>query len=417
MPSRSMLLAFLLLSASCAPARPEPSVPAERQERAEAVPPPVQRPAPASLVAGQAEFGIDLYRQAGAEPGNVFLSPASVSMALAMVHAGAEGETAAEMERALRYPPGALHEGMGALLRSLPIDSEGRRLSLANALWVQQGFALKPAFLEQVRGHYGGGARPVDFVGAPAEAIAAVNRWAEEQTAGRIRTILQRENVNDRTRLVLTNAVYFKADWLLPFHAGQTRPRPFRLAGGGSVSVPMMRQRVMLKLLDTPAFEAVEMPYKGEELSMLIFLPKETSSLSRFEQGLEGQALRGWIDRLRASERADLEFVLPKLELETRASLVPRLQALGMRRAFTQMAQLGGISDARLYLSDVLHQTYLRVDEKGTEAAAVTAGLAEIVSMPRRFHVDRPFFFVIRDNRSGTLLFLGRIERPSPPRA
>jgi serpin B len=412
-----MLLAFLLLSASCAPARPEPSVPAERQERAEAVPPPVQRPAPASLVAGQAEFGIDLYRQAGAEPGNVFLSPASVSMALAMVHAGAEGETAAEMERALRYPPGALHEGMGALLRSLPIDSEGRRLSLANALWVQQGFALKPAFLEQVRGHYGGGARPVDFVGAPAEAIAAVNRWAEEQTAGRIRTILQRENVNDRTRLVLTNAVYFKADWLLPFHAGQTRPRPFRLAGGGSVSVPMMRQRVMLKLLDTPAFEAVEMPYKGEELSMLIFLPKETSSLSRFEQGLEGQALRGWIDRLRASERADLEFVLPKLELETRASLVPRLQALGMRRAFTQMAQLGGISDARLYLSDVLHQTYLRVDEKGTEAAAVTAGLAEIVSMPRRFHVDRPFFFVIRDNRSGTLLFLGRIERPSPPRA
>jgi serpin B len=117
------------------------------------------------------------------------------------------------------------------------------------------------------------------------------------------------------------------------------------------------------------------------------------------------------------SERHDLELVVPKLELDARASLVPQLQALGMRRAFTELAQLGGMSDARLYLSDVLHQTYLRVDEKGTEAAAVTAGLAEIVSMPRRFHADRPFFFVIRDNRSGTLLFLGRIERPAPPKA
>ena len=376
------------------------------------VPPPTAPPAPASVTAGQTEFGIDLYRRLGAEPGNIFLSPASISMALGMVYAGAEGETAAEMARALRYPRAGAHEGMADLLRSLPIEKEGRRLSIANALWVQQDFALKPAFLEQVLSHYGGGARPVDFVGAPAEAIATVNRWAEEQTAGRIKGILQRENINDRTRLVLTNAVYFKADWLLPFQASQTRPRPFKLPGGGTVSVPMMRQRTMLKLLETPAFEAVEMPYKGEELSMLLFLPKETSSLKQFEQDLEGAALSGWIDRLRKSERADLELVVPKLELDTRTSLVPELQALGMRRAFTQQAELQGISDGRLYLSDVLHQTYLRVDEKGTEAAAVTAGLAEIVSMPRQFHADRLFFFVIRDNRSGTLLFIGRIENP-----
>ena len=252
-----------------------------------------------------------------------------------------------------------------------------------------------------------------------AKALAASDfgRWAAEQTAGRIKDILKLENITDRTRLVLTNAVYFKADWLRPFQASQTRARPFSLAGGGSVQVPMMRQRGMFKLLETPSFEAVEMPYKGEELSMLIFLPRETSSLKQFEQGLEGPALGGWIERLRAAERADLELVVPKIELETRASLVPQLRELGMRRAFTQMAQLGGISDGRLYLSDVLHQTYLRVDEKGTEAAAVTAGLAEIVSMPREFHADRPFFFAIRDNRSGTLLFIGRIERPTPPKA
>ena len=149
---------------------------------------------------------------------------------------------------------------------------------------------------------------------------------------------------------------------------------------------------------------------------MLLFLPKEGTGLRAFEQALDGKALGGWIDRLMSAQRYDLELVVPKLELDTRASLVPQLQALGMRRAFTQMAQLGGMADARLYLSDVLHQTWLRVDEKGTEAAAVTAGLAEIVSMPRPFHADRPFFFAIRDNRTGTLLFLGRIEHPTPPK-
>ncbi len=412
---RSMILATALLSASCASPQPEPREPDPKQDRPATTP--AEPPEPANVTAGQTQFGVDLYRQLGAKPGNLFLSPASISMALGMVYAGAEDETAAEMERALRYPRGAVHRAMADLLRKLPLAQEGRRLSIANALWVQQDFALKPSFVETVRLHYGGAARQVDFVGAPAEAIAAVNRWAEEQTAGRIKNILQRENVNDRTRVVLTNAVYFKADWLRPFQAAQTRARPFKLGGGGTLAVPMMRQRGMFRLLEAPSFEAVEMPYKGEEISMLLFLPKETSSLKQFEQALEGQALSGWAEQLMASERRDLELVVPKLELETRASLVPQLQALGMRRAFTQTAQLGGMSDARLYLSDVLHQTYLRVDEKGTEAAAVTAGLAEIVSMPRRFHADRPFFFVIRDNRSGTLLFLGRIERPSPPGA
>jgi serpin B len=412
---RSTILALAMLSMSCSSRRAAPEEPPPKQELP--VPAPADRPAPASIVEGQTEFGLDLYRRLGAQPGNLFLSPASISMALGMVHAGAEGETAAEMERALHYPPGDVDEGMAELLRRVPIAGEGRRVSLANALWVQQDFALRPAYLERVRRHYGGDAGPVDFVNAPEQAIATVNRWVAEKTAGRIKDILKLENITDRTRLVLTNAVYFKADWLRPFQASQTRARPFGLAAGGSVTVPMMRQRGMFRLLEAPSFEAVEMPYKGEELSMLIFLPKRSSSLKQFEQGLEGPALAGWIDRLRTAQPADLELVVPKLELETRASLVPQLQALGMRRAFTQTAQLGGISDGRLYLSDVLHQTWLRVDEKGTEAAAVTAGLLEIVSRPREFHADRPFFFAIRDDRSGALLFIGRIERPMPPKA
>ena len=406
-------LAALTLSTCAAPqADPQPETQAPVEQQSERLPNPPPTVPVESLQAGQAEFGVNLYRQLGSRPGNIFVSPASISMALAMVHAGAEGETAAQMAQALRYPSAGVDEAMAAQLRALPIDSEGRHLSIGNALWVQQGFALRPAWLDRIRRHYGGGARQLDFVGAPAQAIQTINRWAEENTAGRIKRLLQPENINDRTRLILTNAVYFKADWLVPFQAAQTRNRPFHLGGGGSVSVPMMRQRVMLRLLDLPTFEAVEMPYKGEELSMLIFLPKEGQGLTGFEQSLNGAALTGWIDRLMASERADLELVVPKLELDTRASLVPELQALGMRRAFTQAAQLRGISEADLYLSDVIHQTYLRVDEKGTEAAAVTAGIAEIVSMPRAFHADRPFLFVIRDNRTGTLVFLGRIERP-----
>lgn len=414
---RSLTVASALLSISCAAPKPEPQPQEPAASQAVAIPTPAAAPAPDTLSAGQTEFAVDLYRRVGAKAGNVFLSPASVSMALGMVYAGAEGETAAEMARALRYPDGDVHAGMAGLLRKLPIAAEGRRLSIANALWVQQSFRLKPGYLAQVQRHYGGGARQVDFVGDPGNAIAAVNRWAEEKTAGRIREILKPDNINDRTRLVLTNAVHFKADWLSPFQASQTRARPFRLSGGGSVPVPMMRQRGNFRLLETPAFEAVEMPYKGGELSMLLFLPREGGELKQFEERLDGKTLGEWIEQLMSSERRDLELVVPKLELDARASLVPQLQALGMRRAFTELAQLGGMADARLYVSDVIHQTWLRVDEKGTEAAAVTAAMAEIVSMPRPFHADRPYFFAIRDNRSGILLFVGRIERPSPPKA
>ena len=149
---------------------------------------------------------------------------------------------------------------------------------------------------------------------------------------------------------------------------------------------------------------------------MLLFVPERPGGLAEFDAKLTGERLDGWIDALMAEQPGDVDFVMPKLQLTTKASLVPELQALGMRRAFTSAAQFGGIAaPARLQLSDVIHQTFLLVDEKGTEAAAVTAAIAEIVSVPRQFHVDRPFFFLIRDNRSGTILFMGRISDPATP--
>jgi serpin B len=409
------LLAGAMALGACTAPQGVPEEPAATTQAAPA--PAAASAAPADVASGQREFGVELYRRIGAAPGNVFLSPASISAALAMVYAGAEGETAAEMAQALHYPAGAgLHQGMGALLRRLPIEAEGRVLRIANALWVQQDFPLRPQYSQAVKLHYGAEPTPVDFVRAPDQAIATVNAWAEQKTAGRIKGLLVRDNINEMTRLILTNSVYFKGDWLSPFSAGQTRKRPFLLPGGGSVPANFMRQRGSFRVLGGPGFQALEAPYRGEELSMLLFVPDRPDGLSEFERALTGEKLRGWIDAVMAKQPGDTEFVMPKLQLTTKASLVPPLKALGMRRAFDRnAAEFGAIArpPGRLFVSDVIHQTFLMVDEKGTEAAAVTAALMEIESMPHQFHADRPFFFLIRDNRSGAILFMGRISDPA----
>ena len=403
-----LLLASLAGCGSVPPPAPEPPVHEE-------APVPAATPeAAASIAAGQAEFGVNLYRGLGSKRGNIFLSPTSISAALAMVYAGAQGQTADEMAQALRYPASGLHEGMGTLLRRLAIEEDGRVVRIANALWLQRDFPLRPQYSGLVKRHYGGDASLVDFVNAPTEAIATINKWAEDKTAGRIKELLVRENINVDTRLILTNSVYFKGDWLRPFKANQTRQRPFMLPGGRSVPATFMRQRGPFRVLSGEGFQALEAPYKGEELSMILFVPERPDALAAFESGLTGEKLNGWIAALRAEQPGDVEFVMPKLQLETKASLVPELKALGVQRAFTNMAQFGGIAGAPLRLADVIHQTFLLVDEEGTEAAAVTAALMEQVSMPRQFHADRPYFFVIRDNRSGSLLFMGRIESPPP---
>jgi serpin B len=399
------------LLASCNAPQVEQPAPAEEFSAAPIAATP-EAPA-ADLTAGQTDFAVDLYRRIGAKPGNVFLSPTSISAALGMVYAGAEGETAAEMAQALRYPAGDIHPSMGGLLRQLPIDAEGRVVRIANALWVQRGFGLRPDYLGLMKRHYGGEANPVDFVGAPAQAIGAINGWAEEKTAGRIKELLKRDNITVDTRLILTNSIYFKADWLKPFRANQTRTQPFLLPGGGSVPATFMRQRNNFRVLRQDGFQALEAPYKGEELSMILFVPETPDGLTAFEGQLEGAKLAGWIDALMKEQPGDVELIMPKLQLTTKASLVPELQALGMRRAFTFGAQLGGIANTRLRLSDVIHQTFLLVDEEGTEAAAVTGAIAEIVSMPREFHADRPFLYLIRDNRTKTVLFIGRISDPA----
>ena len=406
---RSLISLAFLIAAACGVPGAERNGEAGETQREAAVPP---AEPPADVARGQAEFGVALYRHLASQPGNIFVSPASISTALAMVHAGAEGETAAEMASALRYPEGDLPAAMGALLDRLPVDAEGRILTLANALWVQEGFPLQPDYLELVRRHYDGAVEAVDYEHSPDAAVARINQWAEEKTAGRIKGLLTRDNISADTRLILTNSIYFKADWLKPFSANSTGTRPFLLPGGKSIEAVFMRQRGSFRMIDEQGFNALEAPYKGGEFSMILLVPDSPEGLKTFEAGLKADKLEAVIDALMKAQPGDTEFVMPKLELTTKASLVPALKALGMRRAFTNGAQLGGIAPAPLRVSDVIHQTFLLVDEKGTEAAAVTAPIIEIVSMPRQFHADRPFFFLIRDNRTGATPFMGRIEKP-----
>jgi serpin B len=272
-------------------------------------------------------------------------------------------------------------------------------------------------YVALLAGDYGAAPETVDFLGRAPEAAARINQWAERNTNGRIRNLLRAGDLDASTRLVLTNTVWMKADWLRQFHPLMTRPGHFFAADGTAVPMPMMRQQEPFRHLDAAGFQAIELPYRGEELAMIVFLPKTRDGLPAFERELEAERLERWIGQLRAAEPEPVDLALPKIRLETRYQLAQTLSEMGMPLAFGEGADFSGI-DGRggLFIARAIHQTFLQVDEKGTEAAAATA-LVMNESGPRpariRFHADHPFFFLIRDNRSGAVLFMGRIEAPS----
>jgi leukocyte elastase inhibitor len=416
-----IIIPLIAVFAASACARPAPQEPA--REMAAVAPPALGPTVPPgeermALVAGNANFGVDLYRRLGS--GNIFFSPAGIATAFGMAQVGARGETAREIAAAMRFPVAGdrLHATLGPLARELALDQPGRRLTVANALWVQSGYPIKADYAGTLGTHYRAPPSSLDFQRNRAGAAAAISRWAEQNTNGRIRNLLAATDLHPRTRLVLTNTIWFKADWQRQFEAGQTRERPFFLRGGAPVTVRLMHQReARFHHMDGGSFEALELPYRGEEMSMLVFLPKARDGLPAFERDLTGTKLIGWSEELRAAEQKVVDLALPKLQLETRYDLPAPLKEMGMRLAFSDNADLSGITDAEALLIDrAIHQTFLLIDEKGTEAAAATAFTVRPVSAPPRpqvrFHADHPFFFIIRDNRSGAILFMGRIEAP-----
>jgi serpin B len=382
-------------------------------------PPPAAPPAPTALVQGNRRFTLDLYREVAREKrGNIFLSPVSVALALGPVTAGARGDTQAAIGRALSYPQAgeALHPALGSLQRGLERAGPHATISIANALWLGRDFTPLPPFLETARTHYGAAVEALDFGGDPGGAAARINRWANEETRGRIPHVISPESLGPATRLIVTNAVYFLADWDNPFPPS-SRPAPFTLANRSRVDVPTMAQTARFRHFDGDGFAALDLPYRDERLVMTVLLPDGADGLPALERALTPARLDRTLAALDRAEPAFVDLTLPRLSFSAGYSLLGPLRRLGMGLAFTPRADFGGISAAPLAISGVSQFTFLRVDEEGTEAAAVTVTDIMITgSRTRRrpvvFHADHPFLFMLRDRESGAILFFGRIVRP-----
>jgi serpin B len=371
----------------------------------------------AALVKGNNAFAFDLYDQLRAKDGNVFFSPYSISTALAMTYAGARGDTAAEMAKALYFTlgPDELHRAEAALLAGLNGGGKprGYQLSIANALWGQQGYGFKEGFLKLTQASYGAGLREVDFASNPEAARQTINAWVEKETKDKIKDLFPKGVLNNLTRLVLTNAIYFKGDWASQFKKDQTRDEEFQ-TGADKVKAPMMHQMARFKYLDADGVQALELPYAGKELSMVVLLPKKTDGLAELEKMLSADKVAGWLGKLREQE---VIVALPKFKTTCEYSLNGPLAALGMKKAFGPTADFSGMNGRKddLYIQAVVHKAFVDVNEEGTEAAGATGIAVGVKALPvrREFRADHPFVFLIRDTRNDSILFLGRVVNPT----
>ena len=379
------------------------------------------------LVAGNTAFGFDLYQVVRSSDGNVVFSPYSISLAFAMAYSGARGETANQMADVLHYslPGDQFHPAFNALdldLAHRPDQTAGVKenerfqLSIANALWGQEGWPFIPEYLDLLAVNYGAGMRLVDFENASESARRQINDWISDQTNRRIKDIIPPGMIDTSTRLVLANAIYFKATWEYEFDANDTADKPFHLRNGDPVSVPMMEigHQENLSYTAGDGWQAVALPYKGGLTEMVVIVP-DAGNFEAFESALTSDR---YAEILEAMESQEVILSMPKYTFETQYGLKDVLAGMGMQAAFNpDVADFSGIDGLRdLVISDTIHKAFIAVDEKGTEAAAATVVVFMTTGalMPEGviLTIDRPFFYVIRDIPSGTILFMGRVVDP-----
>ncbi len=381
----------------------------------------------ALLVEGNSAFAFDLYQALREEGGNLFYSPYSISLALVMTYAGARGETAQQMADTLHFilSQDRLHPAFNSVDIELSQrgkgakgkDGEGFRLNIVNAIWGQEGYKFLSGFLDLLAENYGAGLRILDFANVPEESRITINNWVSDQTEGRIEDLIPQGLIDVLTRLVLTNAIYFNAAWQNPFSEDMTHDGPFYLLDGGEVTVPMMRQTEWFGYAEGDGYQAVELPYDGRELSMVLLLPR-AGQFEAFEASLDAQRVDAIVKDL---EFRRVTLTMPKFEFESDFSLGETLAAMGMPDAFLWgVADFSGMTGNRdLFIGGVIHKAFVSVDEAGTEAAAATAlvmptaGPPEEPEEPVEITVDRPFIFLIRDIDTGSILFIGRVVNPS----
>lgn len=373
------------------------------------------------LVQDNTAFAMDLYQKLrAAGGGNLFFSPYSISTALAMTYGGARGSTEKEMAKTLRFSldTETLHPAFAQMESRLnTIQKTGNiKLSVANSLWPQQDYKFLDEYLSLVKKHYGVSITAVDYKRARETARKMINSWVEDKTQEKIKDLIQPGILDALTRLVLVNAIYFKGNWESQFKADQTKDAPFNISSKKSIQAPMMTQKNKFKYANLGTFQMLELPYVGDELSMLVLLPVEIDGLEQLERDLSSENLMRWRTRLSKSEV--LTF-LPKFKMTSTFRLDKTLMSLGMVAAFSDSeANFAGM-DGRpnwLYIGAVIHKAFVDVNEEGTEAAAATAVVMKARGMPTPppvFCADHPFVFMIQENQTGSILFMGRVTDPT----
>lgn len=422
-----MLIALALgLTISCGQSseqiHPEPDINTVRSEKQRVTSPNIPDGDLENLVQGNTAFALDLLKQVSpTETGNVVYSPHSISIALAMTYAGARTDTETAMASTLHFQLGqaSLHPAFNAL--DLALSSRGQnatasdgtpfKLNIANAIWLQEGLGFEVEFLDTLALNYGAGLNLLDFNAEAEASRKTINDWVEFKTEDKIKELLPEGSIKPNTVAVLTNAIYFNASWREVFPE-QTSNDTFTLGDGTEISVPIMKQLAGYRHIERTDFHALEMPYDGGEVSMVVLLPK-SGSVQDLELALTPVELDAAIAGL---EDKMVQLAFPKFKFETPLPLSDHLMAMGMEIAFSGAADFSGMStETGLAISDVLHKAMIDVNEKGTEAAAATAVIVGETSAPQAdidLSVDRPFLFLIRDIQTGAILFAGRVVDP-----
>lgn len=424
MVSRRSVLRAVPLAAAALTAAPgssrRPGVPSVATDTGRVPPDPATTQAAATAVRG---FTAGLYHQLASTRagGNLVFAPYSVGLALAMTRAGAGSTTADEMDAVLHAPyprPHALDSGLNTVDQSLAgryQDGDGvkvPRLTTANALWTRLDLGLRPAFRDTLAGYYGAAPHPVDFRNATEAARQEINTWVSDRTNAKIPELLPSGLVSPDTSLILTNTAYLMAPWRYPFTATATAVEPFTRDDGTVVGVPMMRGPFdRMGYLEGDGWRAVDVPYAGDQLAMAIVMPTR-DDLAAVEAKLDP----AWLGALLTGfQPADVQLRLPRWRFRLPAELGAVLRSLGMPTAFTSQADFTAMStEPALRIDDVVHETFIAVDEKGTEAAAASAVIIRPPSIPQgpQFFANRPFLYVIHDRLTGVPLFLGRVHDP-----
>jgi serpin B len=402
-----LLILSMLVSSGCGPGVIMP-IADDSQATDEAV---------IGVVDNNNHFALELYSELKDEGDNVFFSPYSIAAALAMAYEGADSQTAEEMADVLNLPEDSMtRRSSYARIHNL-INKKDKEYQLysANAFWAHEGYSFLPDYTDTIERYYAAEANNLDFRNAE-QSRQTINKWVEEHTNGKIEDLIPAGALNALTRLVLTNAVYFKGDWVLKFDKKKTRDNPFRITPDNEVTVKMMgltgnKAKFNYAFIPEEELQIIELPYEGEDLSMIILLPKE-GGMDELEGKLSVDNLNAWKSMMHETK---IDVYMPKFEFETKYFLPQALSAMGTPTAFqwpgADFSKMDGTQN--LFISNVIHQAYIKVDEEGTEAAAATAIIMELGDMiPTEFRADHPFIFMIQEKTAGGILFMGKVVDP-----